>query len=311
MNKSLRKVEAVRENNNLKENTEEEYPKNVEEILISRATEELLKKILRRTDKNEKLLQNAGITLIVLIITIIILLILAGIALHFTLGENGIIKKAMLAKTKYEEQQQEEKNNLDSLYSSMLIATNENSNITISMEDLNKIIDDRIKKASVTTVPAGTVITYMGNNAPIGYLPCDGNVYNISDYLVLAEQIKNEFGSFNYYGGDGETTFALPDLRGEFLRGTGTNIHSNSGNGLEVGKHQDATNHLEIFNVIDSSTDTRMFFPASMRPSNYDTRTEIFRRWNSINGATVTSEGGAGIYTSRPTNTSVLYCIKY
>ena len=37
---------------------------------------------------------NKGITMIALIITIIVMLILAGVALSFTIGEDGVINKA-------------------------------------------------------------------------------------------------------------------------------------------------------------------------------------------------------------------------
>ena len=43
---------------------------------------------------------NAAITLIALIITVIVLLILAGVTLNMVIGENGIIRKAQLAKEK-------------------------------------------------------------------------------------------------------------------------------------------------------------------------------------------------------------------
>ena len=36
---------------------------------------------------------NRGATILPLVITIIILLVLAGIALYFTIGENGVVKK--------------------------------------------------------------------------------------------------------------------------------------------------------------------------------------------------------------------------
>ena len=84
----------------------------------------------------------------------------------------------------------------------------------------------------------------MGNNTPDYFLSCDGTVYNISDYPYLAEHFKTEFGSYNYFGGNGTTTFAVPDLRGEFLRGTGTNSHASQGSGESVGIHQDGTEHL-------------------------------------------------------------------
>ena len=39
-----------------------------------------------------KLNKNSGITLVALVITIIVLLILAGVTLNLTLGENGLLK---------------------------------------------------------------------------------------------------------------------------------------------------------------------------------------------------------------------------
>ena len=45
--------------------------------------------------------RNNGITLIALVITIIVLIILAGVAINLTLGENGILTKSQLAKDEY------------------------------------------------------------------------------------------------------------------------------------------------------------------------------------------------------------------
>ena len=89
--------------------------------------------------------------------------------------------------------------------------------------------------------PVGEIINYMGTIVPEHYLECDGKTYNITDYPILAEHIKTNFGSYNKFGGDGTTTFAVPDLRGEFLRGSGINNHANQGNGSAVGTHQDGT----------------------------------------------------------------------
>lgn len=58
---------------------------------------------------------NTAITLIALIITIIVLLILAGVTLNMVIGENGIIKKAQLAKSKTEEAQNKEMEELSNL----------------------------------------------------------------------------------------------------------------------------------------------------------------------------------------------------
>ena len=100
------------------------------------------------------------------------------------------------------------------------------------------------------STPVGTVIYYAGLTAPNGYLKCDGSIYNITDYSDLAFFIKTNYGAENYFGGDGTTTFAVPDWRGEFFRASGTNSHANQGSGANVGVHQDAT---EVPMVYDSN----------------------------------------------------------
>jgi len=57
-----------------------------------------------------------GITLISLVITIIILIILAGVGINLTIGENGIFNKAKYAKDKYLNEQSLEEEQLNELY---------------------------------------------------------------------------------------------------------------------------------------------------------------------------------------------------
>lgn len=47
--------------------------------------------------------ENAGITLIALVVTIVVLLILAGISINYVLGENGIVRKAQDARDRTKE----------------------------------------------------------------------------------------------------------------------------------------------------------------------------------------------------------------
>jgi len=54
----------------------------------------------------------------------------------------------------------------------------------------------------------GEIRMFAGNYAPEGWLECDGQILSISQYEVLFTL----FGTT--YGGDGTSTFALPDLRG-------------------------------------------------------------------------------------------------
>ena len=60
--------------------------------------------------------------------------------------------------------------------------------------------------------PIGTIISVTGTTAPEHYLLCDGTVYNIETYPKLADYFEDQFGSKNIFGGDGMTTFAVPDM---------------------------------------------------------------------------------------------------
>jgi len=60
--------------------------------------------------------RNKGITLIALVITVIILIILAGVAINLTIGENGIFSKAKYARDKYLNEESLEQQQLNELY---------------------------------------------------------------------------------------------------------------------------------------------------------------------------------------------------
>ena len=62
----------------------------------------------------------------------------------------------------------------------------------------------------------GQITAFAGNFAPNGTLFCDGRLLPISEFETLFTVIGTT------YGGDGQETFALPDLRGRVPIGTGT-----------------------------------------------------------------------------------------
>lgn len=63
-----------------------------------------------------KIKSTKGITLISLVITIIILIILAGVAINLSLGENGIFRRAIEARDKYLASAEDEQKALNELY---------------------------------------------------------------------------------------------------------------------------------------------------------------------------------------------------
>src|ERR1700716_3222901 len=63
----------------------------------------------------------------------------------------------------------------------------------------------------------GEIRMFAGNFAPAGWMFCDGTLIAISENETLFNLIGTT------YGGDGQSTFALPDLRGRLP------IHQGSG----------------------------------------------------------------------------------
>jgi microcystin-dependent protein len=74
-------------------------------------------------------------------------------------------------------------------------------------------------------VPSGAVFWFAASTPPTGYLKANGAVVSRTTYAALFAAIGTTFGA-----GDGSTTFALPDLRGEFLRGW------DDGRGIDSGR---------------------------------------------------------------------------
>src|SRR5580698_8923839 len=54
----------------------------------------------------------------------------------------------------------------------------------------------------------GEIRMFAGNFAPAGWMFCEGQLLPISEYETLFNLIGTT------YGGDGQSSFALPDLRG-------------------------------------------------------------------------------------------------
>ena len=67
----------------------------------------------------QKIMSNKGITLVALVVTIVIMLILAGITLRLSLGENGLIKMAQSTVEKYRDAQSDEQSALKELEDEM------------------------------------------------------------------------------------------------------------------------------------------------------------------------------------------------
>lgn len=138
----------------------------------------------------------------------------------------------------------------------------------------------------------GQVIFTAGAVAPSGFLKCDGAEVSRSTYAALFAVCGTTFGV-----GNGSTTFNLPDLRGEFVRGWDDARGIDAGRGI-----------------------------GTWQASNNKSHTHNFRGGNAQNGGTIYNAhygGGGSGYTieatgsivseggveARPRNIALLACI--
>lgn len=116
------------------------------------------------------------------------LLILAGITIQFTIGQQGILRRAEEAGKNYIQAAKQEENDLDKLYSSIKIA--DGSQITLTMEELNQYIQEKVEE--VTKKQSETTVLFEGNT-------------DVEDVTFLNGHTVDEFDKIRFiYGFKGE-----------------------------------------------------------------------------------------------------------
>lgn len=138
--------------------------------------------------------------------------------------------------------------------------------------------------------PTGQLADFAMNDAPTGWLECDGSAVSRTDYADLFSAIGTVWGE-----GNGSTTFNLPDMRGEFRRGfdNGRGIDG----GRAFGSHQDG--------AIEAHTHTVNY---STGTAEWNNNVGLVNAIGSGSSAAESEETGGS--ETRPRNFAVLVCIK-
>jgi microcystin-dependent protein len=170
--------------------------------------------------------------------------------------------------------------------------------LTTGTLPIARIADGAVTLAKLVTavqqalLPTGAVQAFAMNSAPAGWLAADGSNVNRTTYAALFSAIGVTYGV-----GDGVNTFTLPDLRGYFVRGSGTNSDGTVSGTFGVKQADDFKAHTH---VVGSRVNSTAFGVGIVAASNSAT----------INGANNSTESTGGTET-RPKNIAMLYCIKF
>ena len=140
--------------------------------------------------------------------------------------------------------------------------------------------------------PAGAITAFAMSTAPSGWLKCNGQAVSRTTYAALFSAIGTTYGS-----GDGTTTFTLPDLRGEFIRGWDDSRGVDSGRTMGSTQADELESHDHGF--------TNFLAPDGVGGS----------RWaftnNDNQGTSALRTDATGGTETRPRNVALNYCIKY
>lgn len=164
---------------------------------------------------------------------------------------------------------------------------------------------------NLNIVPASTVLPFATTNIPDGFLECNGAAISRTAYSKLFAAIGTTFGV-----GDGSTTFNIPDLRGEFIRGW------DNGRGVDIGRTFGSFQEDTIRNItgiIDSlgNSNNGIFTSASGVFSRLSPTNQNGYSGNGTYSTTSTKvkfDVSTVVPTSnqnRPRNIALMYGIKY
>ncbi|MEN0045503.1 MAG: phage tail protein [Bacteroidota bacterium] len=175
-------------------------------------------------------------------------------------------------------------------------------------------VGGRVEDGNGFVTPVGSVMPFAGSSVPKGWLLCDGRTIRRDLYADLFAVI-----GINWGRGDGSTTFHLPDLRGEFLRGVDgsanedpdkssrTAKYAGGSTGNSVGSYQEDEFKSHSHGVENTNLNVLgegLDFKAFVADENNNVSVS-----NSFNGNNPISESGGS--ETRPKNAYVNYIIKY
>jgi microcystin-dependent protein len=141
----------------------------------------------------------------------------------------------------------------------------------------------------------GDVKPWPGTTAPAGWIKANGALVSRTAYAALFAVIGTTFGA-----GDGSTTFALPDLRGEFIRGLDDGRGVDSGRGLGTFQAGDMASHNHNISGYVSQSQITCSGGGGWAGVGFP--------YMATSSSVIQAAGGA---ENRPRNIAMLNCIKY
>lgn len=180
------------------------------------------------------------------------------------------------------------------------LAASVQANTTAIAGKADKSVTDALQAGAASFT--GSVAMFARSTPPAGWLKANGALVSRTTYAALFGAIGTAFGA-----GDGATTFALPDLRGEFWRGWDDGRGADSGRAFGSAQAQNVQPHMHSLpgNILVGSMGSSGLNTGVAGGSAYSVVGQI-----ADTGASWWT-GSTGTTETRPRNIALLACIKY
>jgi microcystin-dependent protein len=186
---------------------------------------------------------------------------------------------------------------------------------TADISDAQITLAKLVATVQQALMPVGAVQAFAMNAAPTGWLAADGGEYTkTGTYAALFAAIGVTYGETNGSSGAGTTHFRVPDLRGYFVRGAGTNSDGTAAGTFGAKQSDDFKSHTHTATVTDpghthgsNAVRTPTGSGLAGGTQNASVAASIF---GNTTGITVANASTGGTET-RPANIAMLYCIKF
>ena len=205
----------------------------------------------------------------------------------------------------------------NSHYVELKAASTVSANVTLTLPTSDGDADQFLKTdgsgnlsfasiGSGSLVPTASVFALATSTVPSGYLECDGAAVSRTTYADLFSAIGTTYGS-----GNGASTFNVPDLRGEFIRGW------DNGRGVDssrtLGSTQSDENKSHNHTITDPGHNHQVNINVYQQGSGPNASTDMANRAGNTTSSTSTtgiSLAASGGTESRPRNVAMMYVIK-
>lgn len=188
---------------------------------------------------------------------------------------------------------------------SILLLDQDNQTTAVTLDQLKSFF-----------IPTGSVLMFAASGVPTGWLECNGSVLPINNYTKLHNVIGQNYKTISTL--NTLSSFQIPDLRGEFVRGWDNKKGVDSGR--QIGSSQNGTGiRYLIDQYVGGASYPLGTFAINMgeidgRTSGYPTQTftvgsdtTFYQAQNTI---AKSGNGDNNMAIVRPRNVALVYCIK-